>query len=161
MGKKSRKKREGREAQQSQNPTGKESETMEDNKSPAISIKGGRNNRADHNLFIGVEQAIEIVDSPGSTANRNIVIGKESVNVFELNSFIKTLRANIEQLELPEGSAKKILSDIEPIEAQAKSPRPKSSIIIPCLRSVKRVLENAASSAIAVSLVATSQLYSF
>ena len=44
-------------------------------------------------------------------------------------------------------------SDIETIESQIKSPRPKSTIIKECLASIRTILEGAAGSMIAALLV--------
>ena len=103
MGRKSRLKKERREARQSENSTNKESVTMKDIKSRGIVIEGGSDNHAWGNTVVGFDEGVVIKDSPRSTANRNTVVSKESASIVtEINTFITSLSESIEQLNLPE-----------------------------------------------------------
>ena len=63
------------------------------------------------------------------------------------------LRSRLPELKLDEEIQAEVVSDIVTIESQAKSPRPKSTVIKECLSSIKTVLEGIAGNVIAALLM--------
>lgn len=128
---------------------------MKEPKSRGIVIEGGGDNHAWGNTIVGFDEGVVIKNSPRSTANRNTVVSKESASlVTEIQTFITALNENLQNLSLSTEETQEVQSDIQTIQAQLESPKPKASIIAPCFESIKRILENAAGSAIGASLVA-------
>lgn len=154
MGRKSRLKQERRKEKALNTLANRENDTMKKSKSRGIVIEGGSDNHAWGNTIVGYDEGVVIIDSPKSTANRNTVISKESVSIItQIQTFVGTLNANVQTLNLTEEQTQEIQSDIQAIEAQINSPKPKASILSPCFESIKHILENATGSAIGAALV--------
>jgi hypothetical protein len=123
-------------------------------KSRGLQIKGGSHHHVAWNSIVGFDEGIVIEDAAYTSVHSNAVLSKESVEIItEIKTFINTLNENIEQLNLSEETIQEIKSDLQTIESQVKSPKPKGSIIIPCIDSIKRVLESAVGGALGASLV--------
>src|SRR6202040_3800616 len=87
--------------------------------------------------------------SPGATAN--ITFQNNDARLIELLGKIKS---SIEQLQLEPDARDELTAEVQTIEAQVASPRPKTSVIAECLHSAKAVIEGAAAKAISSGLVA-------
>ena len=71
----------------------------------------------------------------------------------ELKEVIQSLKESIDQLGIDQQQKSELQADLQTIEAQISSPKPKTAIITNCIGSIKRILEGAASSALASSLL--------
>ena len=71
----------------------------------------------------------------------------------ELKEVIQSLKESIDQFGIDQQQKSKLQTDIQMIEAQISSSKPKATIITNCLGSIKRILEGAAGSAIASGLL--------
>lgn len=71
----------------------------------------------------------------------------------QLKEFLQSLKESIEQLELEPQQKSDLQAEIQTIDAQMSSSRPKNTIIMECLGTVRRILEGAAGSAIASGLL--------
>jgi len=71
----------------------------------------------------------------------------------QLKEFLQSLKESIEQLELEPQQKSDLQAEIQTIDAQMSSSKPKNTIIAECLGSVRRILEGAAGSAIASGLL--------
>jgi len=86
--------------------------------------------------------------------NQSSQILTYSVNDFEaLTKFIAKLKDQLPELKLGAELRSEVESDVATIEAQIKSPRPKSKIIKECLVSLRTVLEGIAGNVIAGLLI--------
>ena len=101
--------------------------------------------------YIFVEQMIGSQIQQGS--NQSSQVSTFTNNDLEATlKFVSDLRSQLPELKLNEEIQAEITSDIETIEAQAKSPHPKSTVIKECLSSIKTVLEGIAGNVIAALL---------
>ena len=119
-----------------------------------------------------VEEALNKPDRPthyfppiiniGDVKNSNIQIGSHGatqVATFnenryeELKEVIQSLKESIDQLGIDQQQKSELQADIQTIEAQMSSSKPKAAIITECLGSIKRILEGAAGSALASGLL--------
>ena len=87
------------------------------------------------------------------TIDSRLRVNYKISNIGQIDDFIKILRDKLPQLEVSEEDKLEIESDVKTIESQLASSRPKTSFIIESLNSIKHILENAASSLIADSLL--------
>jgi len=71
----------------------------------------------------------------------------------DIEEFFVSLSNKIDQLSLDSGSYQELKSDIETIQSQLKSPKPKTSIIKEVLESTRTILESATGGVIASELV--------
>lgn len=71
----------------------------------------------------------------------------------ELREVIQSLNESIDQFGIDQQQKSELQADIQKIEAQISSSKPKAAIITNRLGSIKRILEGAASSAIASGLL--------
>ena len=71
----------------------------------------------------------------------------------ELKEVIESLKESIDQLGIAQQQKSELQADIQTIEAQMSSPKPKTAIITACLGSIKRILEGVADSALASDLL--------
>jgi len=77
----------------------------------------------------------------------------------DIKAFVSSLKAKLDELQVGSGDKEEVLSDIETIESQLRSSRPKEGIVKECLKSIRTVLEGAAGSILATRLL--SQMASF
>ena len=86
--------------------------------------------------------------------NQSSQILTYSANDFEaITKFVAKLKGQLPKLKLGAELRSEVESDIATIEAQIKSPRPKSTIIKECLVSLRTVLEGIAGNVIAGLLI--------
>ncbi len=76
--------------------------------------------------------------SPGAT--QSFTVTTQS-NLQELQTFLRSLRDSVDQLGLDEEQQAELEADIQTLEAQVKSPKPKDEVIKPGLLSITRILE--------------------
>jgi len=88
------------------------------------------------------------IDSPHSI---QIKADKELTDKLEeLNKFIKD---NIEQLMLNEDDKQELQTEIQTIDIQLSSPKPKRNILKECVSSIRRVMEGATGQIIASQII--------
>lgn len=75
------------------------------------------------------------------------------VSIDRLLEFIEEARVRIDDLSLGDNQKDEFIADISTIEAQARSPKPKQTIIHEALASVRSILETAAGQAAATILL--------
>ncbi len=92
--------------------------------------------------------------SPGATQSFTIINQGEQQ---KLEAFIRSLRSSMDQLGLEEEQQAELEADIQTLEAQVASPKPKKEVIRPGLQSIGRILEGTASQAAASGLLQTIQ----
>lgn len=90
--------------------------------------------------------------SPGATQSLTVV---SQSDIEGLEAFINSLKQSVDQLELDEDQRAELEADIQTIEAQIASPKPKQEVLRPGLESIGRILEGSASAAVASPLTAT------
>lgn len=88
-------------------------------------------------------------DSPGAT--QVVTIGEEKY--VELKKVIQSLKESIDKLSLQPQQRSELEAEIITIETQMSSPKPKSTIIAECLKSIRNILEGAASGIIVSGLL--------
>lgn len=90
--------------------------------------------------------------SPGATQSLTVV---NQSGLQKLETFLPSLRQSVDQLELDEDQRAELEADIQTVEAQIASPKPKQEVVRPGLESIRRILEGSASAAVASPLTAT------
>ncbi len=90
--------------------------------------------------------------SPGATQSLTVV---NQSGLQELETFLQSLKQSVDQLELDEDQRAELEADIQTVEAQIASPKPKQEVVRPGLESIRRILEGSASAAVASPLTAT------
>lgn len=89
------------------------------------------------------------IDSPGATQ-----VATFNENRYEkLKEVIQSIKESIDQFGIDQQQKSELQADIQTIELQISSPKPKATIITECLGSIKRILECAAGGAIASGLL--------
>lgn len=88
-------------------------------------------------------------DSPHATQSLQV-----SLDSSQLNSFLTSLKNQIDDLKLDYQRVAELGAEITTIETQLSSPKPKRSIVVECLNSVRAILENAAGNLVATGLIA-------
>jgi len=89
------------------------------------------------------------IDSPGATQ-----VATFNENRYgELKEVIQSLKESIDQFGIDQQQKSELQADIQTIEAQISSSKPKATIITECLSSIKRILEGAAGGALASGLL--------
>jgi len=89
------------------------------------------------------------IDSPGATQ-----VATFNENRYgELKEVIQSLKELIDQPDISQQQKSELQVDIQAIEAQMSSPKPKAAIITECIGSIERILEGVTSSALASSLL--------
>ena len=102
--------------------------------------------------------------SVGNMSGSNIVTGnvQGNVNSFsgdvsgmstDVTQFIKAFKENIDQLNLSASVKSEALVEIQTIELQMTSPKPKHSIVNESLKSLRSILEGIVSSSLATGLL--------
>jgi len=71
----------------------------------------------------------------------------------ELKEIIQSLKDSIDQLGLEQQQKDDLEAEIQTIDAQMSSSKPKAAIITECLGSIRRIIEGAAGSVLASSLL--------
>jgi hypothetical protein len=87
--------------------------------------------------------------SPEATQALTII---NQSNLQELETFLHPLKQSVDQLELSNEQQAELEAEIQTLEAQAASPKPKREVTKPALQSLGRILEGAASGAAALGL---------
>ncbi len=90
--------------------------------------------------------------SPGATQLLTIV---SQSDIQGIEAFIDSLKQSVDQLGLDEDQRAEFEADIQTVEAQIASPKPKQQVVRPGLESIRRILEGSASAAVASPLTAT------
>lgn len=75
------------------------------------------------------------------------------IDLAALQRIVATLKCIGEQLNLAAESADELRAELQTLEAQAESPRPKASVIWECLNSLRSILEGAAGNAVAAGVL--------
>lgn len=88
-------------------------------------------------------------DSSGSQ-----VIADGQVDYQKIDSVLEQILKRIDDLGLNHDQKGEISADVATIQAQVKSPKPKSAVAREALRSLRSILENAAASAAAAEILA-------
>ena len=83
------------------------------------------------------------------TAHSHATVHFQSAQV---RPILNKIRASIDQLPLNDATKGELISEIETVESQLKSPRPRSAIVSECLRSARTILEGAAGSFLSTRL---------
>lgn len=102
--------------------------------------------------YIHVEQMISSQIQQG-TNHSSQVLTYSANDIEAMTKFVDNLKGQLLELKLDAETQSEAQSDIETIEIQIKSHRPKHTIIKECLLSLRRILEGAAGSAISALLV--------
>lgn len=71
----------------------------------------------------------------------------------DINAFLDSLKSQLNELPIGEEDKEEVTSDIETIESQLRSSRPKDGIVKECLKSIRNVLEGATGSILASGLL--------
>jgi hypothetical protein len=125
-----------------------------------------------HDGIRKIEEALPNPDIPTPPPPTNIIIGQMinsqiqqaspkatqvgTVNedrYEELKEVIQSLKESIDKLDLESQDKSDIQAEIQTIEAQISSSKPKVTIITECLGSIRRILEGVASNTLAASLL--------
>jgi hypothetical protein len=80
--------------------------------------------------------------SPGATQSLTF-IGQDQQQ--QLEDIVRSLRASIDDLGLEEADRAELEAEVQTLEAQVASPRPKKEIVQPSLQSARNILQGAAS----------------
>ncbi len=89
--------------------------------------------------------------SPGATQSLTVIGEDHKQN---LEDIVRSLRSSIDQLGLEDGDKAELEAEVQTLEAQVTSPKPKKEIVHPSLQSAKNILEGAASSVTAQGIIA-------
>ena len=112
--------------------------------------------------FLPVSYAANFVVSVGQMVNSQISQGSPNSvqsnavtwqQPDELRALVGALAKSIEQLGLSAEKQRELQAELDTIQAQLRSSAPKKSIVTECLRSMRNILEGAAGSVLASSLV--------
>jgi hypothetical protein len=102
--------------------------------------------------IIHVERMIGSQIQQGTNESAQI-FSYSNTDLEEVRKFIDDMRNHLNDLGLDSENQAQAKSDIETIDAQIKSPRPKSIILGECLKSLRTILEGALGSLIAAGLL--------
>ncbi|MBC7944821.1 MAG: hypothetical protein H7X91_06090 [Burkholderiales bacterium] len=75
------------------------------------------------------------------------------LNISRLRDVVKVLKVSVDELPLSAELKAELLAEIQTLESQSNSPKPKESILRESLDSVRRILEGAAGSLVASGLL--------
>ncbi len=89
--------------------------------------------------LINVIQVEKMIASQIQQGNNQSVQfqGTLNLNIEKVRDFVSLLKTNISDLPFSEVDREIVNTDIETIEAQLKSPKPKNNLIVECLKSIK------------------------
>jgi hypothetical protein len=116
---------------------------------PQSSVTRGRRAAGSHIHIEHMHGSSIQQGSPGSTAN--ITFQNNDARLIDVLSNIKSA---LDQLQLDVSARNELAAEVQTIEAQIASPRPKTSVITECLRSAKTLIEGSAAKAISSGIVA-------
>jgi hypothetical protein len=104
---------------------------------------------------VNIIQVAQMIDSQiqQGTSQSSQVLNYSSNDIEAITKFIADLKGQLPELKLDADTQAEVEADVETIETQVKSPRPKHVIIREGLLSLRRILEGAAGSVIAALLV--------
>ncbi|MBN8575247.1 MAG: hypothetical protein J0M05_15135 [Candidatus Kapabacteria bacterium] len=102
--------------------------------------------------YIHVEQMIGSQIQQGTNQSSQVLTYTNN-DIEAILKFVTDLKKQIPELKLNAEIKAEVESDISTIESQAKSPRPKPTIIKECLLSIKTILEGIAGNVIAAMLM--------
>lgn len=88
-----------------------------------------------------------------NTSHSEQIMNLNQVDLEKIIHFIEKLKTSTKELNLSDEKKAELNSEIQTIEAQTKSPKPKTRIIKESLLSLKRILEGAAGGALGNSLL--------
>lgn len=149
MGKKSRFKKERRE-----NGEASESTISTPHSTIGMYMSGGDGSVTIGNTIVGFDEGVRAHDSPYSVFALNTIVAKGSEHVIkDVQAFVSDVRARMGDLNLDSEQTSELNSELDTLDSQIKSPKPKVSILLPCLESAKNILENAAGSALGTLFV--------
>ena len=88
-----------------------------------------------------------------NTHDSKQLILEKSIDPARILEFVEKVRGDLKLIDLTPNSAKELEKELATLESQAKSPRPKDTIIRDALRSVRTILEGAAGSAAGAAIL--------
>jgi len=91
------------------------------------------------------------IQQSGAASTQVITADSQIYN--QIKQLLEDLKKNLDKLDLSTIYLKDIQADMQSIEAQLSSSKPKASVIKECLNSIKRILENVAGSTIAQTIL--------
>jgi CHAT domain-containing protein len=95
--------------------------------------------------------------SPGATQSLTVL---SQDHQSQLEAIVQSLKTSIDDLELGDEDKAELEAEVQTLEAQLASPKPKKEVIRPGLQSVRRILEGAASQTTASGLLEAIQTLS-
>ena len=108
------------------------------------------------NNFYAEVTGSQIQQSSPSAQQRQTLKDFSTTNI---TSFVSSLKEKLNELEIDEEKLKELNAEIETIESQTKSPKPKEGIIKESLISVRSILEGASGSAVGQLLLELGKLF--
>ena len=102
--------------------------------------------------IIHVEQMIGSQIQQGTNQSSQVLTYNAN-DIEAILKFVADLKSQLSELKLDADTQAEVQADIETIETQIKSPRPKYAIIKECLASLRTILEGIAGNVIAALLV--------
>lgn len=111
-------------------------------------VSAATSNAYTNNFFGSVESASIQQDNNNATH----VSVRAQVNISQAHEFVRTLLHDLSGLGLTPNQEAEVRADASTIEAQAKSPKPNSTIVRESLRSIRTILEGVASTGAAALL---------
>jgi len=91
------------------------------------------------------------IQQAGPQAKQVIAISESDYG--QLKELVESLERSIDELRLEREPKRDLQADLRTIEAQMSASKPKPSIITECLVSIRRILEKAATSAVAAGFI--------
>jgi hypothetical protein len=88
------------------------------------------------------------IEAENSTQTKSV-----EFDVGQVTKLIEALKSTIDVVGIDQQGKQELQSEIQTLEAQAKSPKPKNSIIAESLSSVRRILEGATGNLVASGLL--------
>jgi hypothetical protein len=102
--------------------------------------------------IVHVEKMIGSQIQQGTTQSTQ-VSSYSFTDLDDVRKFIYELKGQLNSLQLDKTNLAQAKSDIKTIENQVKSPRPKSIVLLECLKSLRTILEGTVGSLIAAGLL--------
>lgn len=122
-----------------------------------------------HHGVVEVENALSSPDTPthyfppvnvinvGTMIGSTIQQGSPEATQFasfenqlgSIRDFVQNVRSNLNELELPDAAHQDLIAELDTLDAQMQTSRPKQSILSECLLSVRTILEGAGGAVVA------------
>ncbi len=102
--------------------------------------------------YIRVEQMIGSQIQQG-TSQSSQVLTYTTNDIDAIAKFVTNMKSKLTELELSKDKRAEVEADLETIESQIKSPRPKPSVIKECLVSLRAILEGVVGNVVAALLM--------